>query len=108
MQMPVDANGIHFGAFSNDLLVGVVSLFQNGETFQLRKFAVAINHQGQGIGTGLLTYITNFCRQQKGILLWCNARITAIPFYEKSGFEVLGHTFEQNNNAYVKMEKSLI
>ncbi|WP_342647521.1 GNAT family N-acetyltransferase [Mucilaginibacter sp. CSA2-8R] len=108
MQMPVDADGLHFGAFSNNLLVGVISLFENGTTYQFRKFAVATNHQGQGIGTGLLNYVISFCQQQKGTLLWCNARTTATQFYEKVGFTVSGQSFEQNNIAYIKMEKPLI
>jgi predicted GNAT family N-acyltransferase len=108
MQMPVDADGLHFGAFNNDLLVGVVSLFQNGAIYQFRKFAVAIKYQGQGIGTNLLQYITSFCKLQQGTSLWCNARTTATPFYEKLGFTVLGLPFEQNHIAYVKMEKLLI
>ncbi len=108
MQMPADANGLHFGAFSNDLLVGIVSLFQSGTVYQFRKFAVALKYQGQGIGNGLLQYITNFCRQQQGTLLWCNARTSAIRFYEKSGFTVSGQPFEQNQITFVKMKKSLI
>jgi len=108
MQMPVDADGVHFGAFKNDLLVGVVSLFQTGTIFQFRKFAVAENQQNQGIGTGILQYIINFCQQQQGSSIWCNARISAIQFYEKSGFAVAGQPFEQNDKTYVKMEKSII
>jgi len=108
MQMPVDTDGIHFGAFKDGLLVGVVSLFPTGTVFQFRKFAVAANQQNQGIGTGLLQYVIIFCQQQQGTLLWCNARVNAIPFYEKLGFKVAGQPFEQNNNAYVKMEKSII
>lgn len=107
MQMPVDTDGLHFGAFKNDLLVGVISLFQSGTVYQFRKFAVAVNQQNQGIGTGLLQYIINFCQQQHGTLLWCNARITAIPFYKKLAFIVASQSFEQNNNTYVKMQKAL-
>ncbi len=106
--MPVDADGLHFGAFKNDLLVGVISLFQSGTVYQFRKFAVAVKQQNQGIGTALLQYVINFCQQQHGTLLWCNARTTAIPFYEKFAFTVVGQSFEQNSNTYVKMEKSII
>lgn len=107
MQMPVDADGLHFGAFYHDVLAGVISLFQNGTVYQFRKFAVALSQQGQSIGTGLLQYVISFCQQQHGTILWCNARTTAVPFYENFGFTVTGSFFEQNNIAYVKMEKLL-
>ncbi len=105
--MPVDTDGLHFGAFKNDLLVGVISLFQSGTVYQFRKFAVAVSQQNQGIGTALLQYIIRFCQQQQSTLLWCNARTTAIPFYEKLAFTVVSQPFEQNSNTYVKMEKAL-
>ena len=40
MEMEEDNHGYHFGAFLDNELVGVVSLFQNGDDFQFRKFAV--------------------------------------------------------------------
>jgi GNAT superfamily N-acetyltransferase len=54
MEMDVDANGIHFGAFKDDKLAGVVSLFQEGSDFQFRKLAVETSAQGTGIGSSLL------------------------------------------------------
>ncbi|HZY35317.1 MAG TPA: N-acetyltransferase, partial [Mucilaginibacter sp.] len=39
MEMDVDKAGIHFGAFVDNKLAGVISLFREGDDFQFRKFA---------------------------------------------------------------------
>ncbi|MBS1528562.1 MAG: N-acetyltransferase, partial [Bacteroidetes bacterium] len=40
MEMDEDQNGIHFGVFTDNKLVAVVSLFDRGGDFQFRKLAV--------------------------------------------------------------------
>ncbi|MGZ3872613.1 MAG: GNAT family N-acetyltransferase, partial [Mucilaginibacter sp.] len=51
MEMPEDPEGIHFGAFRDDRLAGVVSLFQQDSEYQFRKLAVSEQVQHTGIGT---------------------------------------------------------
>jgi len=105
--MPEDEDGLHFAAFFENKIVAVVSLFQNGTDFQFRKFAVAEAVQGKGIGSQLLQYITDFAITNGGARLWCNARITAIPFYAKAGFTQTGEEFSRNGFDYVIMERPL-
>ena len=107
MEMGEDNHGYHFGAFSANELVAVVSLFQNGDDFQFRKFAVDESMQGKGVGNSLLQYITDFALKEGGKRLWCNARITAIGFYLKYGFEHTGKLFTQNGFDYEILEKKL-
>ncbi|MBS7566354.1 GNAT family N-acetyltransferase [Mucilaginibacter sp. Bleaf8] len=105
MEMEEDKQGLHFGAFTDDKLVGVISLFQNGVDFQFRKFAVAPGLQGQGIGSLMLQHITGFVQQQGGKRLWCNARTTAISFYLRAGFHTTGQTFERKSVSFEILEK---
>lgn len=91
----------HFGAFSNEQLVGVISLFENGnptyleqKSFQIRGMAVVTSYQKQGIGEALVCEAENFCFTQKATLIWFNARSSAIGFYEKMGYESKGIEFE--------------
>jgi len=107
MMMENDDSGIHFGAFRDDDLIGVVSLFQNGDDFQFRKFAVEPASQGRGVGTALLAYITNFARTQGGTRLWCNARLSAVSFYTRHNFRPTGQLFFKNGNDYEIFEKEL-
>jgi ribosomal protein S18 acetylase RimI-like enzyme len=108
MEMDEDANGIHFGAFVDDKLVGVVSLFQNGSEFQFRKLAVDASFQKKGIGKSLLDYITKYVEENGGTRLWCNARVDAIGFYMKLGFAKTGNLFTKNDIDYEIMEKVII
>jgi GNAT superfamily N-acetyltransferase len=105
MEMDEDIHGIHFGAFKNDKMVGVVSLFQKGNDFQFRKLAVDTSLQKTGVGNALLQYITVYAPENGGIRIWCNARSTAIGFYLKAGFVQTGELFSKSGFDYEIMEK---
>ena len=107
MAMDTDKDGIHFGAFTDNKLAGVISLFSVESVFQFRKFAVDPAFQGKGIGTALLSYITEFVIEDGGTKLWCNARLNATGFYLKNGFTQTDQLFSRNGNDYVIMEKTL-
>ncbi|MFY8051623.1 MAG: thiamine diphosphokinase [Armatimonadaceae bacterium] len=61
-------------------------------SLQLRGMAVNTHHQGTGIGRAILAEV---CRHAaaKSAPLWCNARLHAIPFYERNGWETEGDVF---------------
>ena len=107
VQMEEDSNGYHFAAFVDNYIVGVVSLFRRDDNFQFRKLAVDESVQSQGIGSALLNYITDFAKNEGGKTLWCNAWVTAIPFYIKHGFEHTGKLFAKNGFDYEILEKNL-
>lgn len=107
MEIEEDINGIHFGAFKDDKLAGVVSLFQKGADFQFRKLAVDPSVQKTRIGSSLLKYITEYALQNGGTRIWCNARNTATGFYLKAGFIQTGELFSKNSYDYEIMEKVL-
>jgi GNAT superfamily N-acetyltransferase len=75
MQLDDDADGMHFGAFTENKLAGVVSLFNRSGDFQLRKFAVLPQFQNKGIGSALLQRVLDEATRDNGVRLWCNARI---------------------------------
>jgi GNAT superfamily N-acetyltransferase len=107
MEMEEDNSGTHFGAFKDDRLVGVVSLFQKGTDFQFRKLAVEPSVQNMGIGSNLLQYITIHASENGGTRIWCNARITAIDFYLKADFIQTDILFSKNGFDYEVMEKTI-
>jgi GNAT superfamily N-acetyltransferase len=91
----------HFGFFDNDNLVGVISLFQKRndffeqkKQFQIRGMAVLENYQKKGFGNKLVRHCENLVIQKKAGLIWFNARIIAVPFYEKLGYQTIGNKFE--------------
>ena len=91
----------HFGAFRNGQLVGIASLFdvempeQPGLAgMQLRGMATAPEVRGQGFGRALVLECVAYAQRQRVQFLWFNARIGAVGFYGKLGFEVIGNQFE--------------
>ena len=107
MEMPEDIDGIHFGAFRDNRLAGVVSLFQDGTEFQFRKLAVAADMQHAGIGSRLVAYVINYAKENGGTRIWCNARLEATGFYLKQGFKQTGNLFTRRGIDYEIVEKPL-
>ncbi|HLA55265.1 MAG TPA: GNAT family N-acetyltransferase [Flavobacterium sp.] len=91
----------HFGVFDENELVGVASLFESasdlfdvGNQFQLRGMAVLERCQKKGFGVDLVKHAEAYARDNGGKIIWFNARIIAVPFYEKLGYRILGEPFD--------------
>ncbi|MCW3467569.1 1-(5-phosphoribosyl)-5-[(5-phosphoribosylamino)methylideneamino]imidazole-4-carboxamide isomerase [Chitinophaga nivalis] len=102
-----DADGLHFGVFEEGELVTVVSLFLGRESAQFRKLATRPGCQGKGYGKAILAHLAAICRQEKLSRLWCNARDTAVSFYEKLGYRQQGDYFIKQGIRFIKMDLSL-
>ena len=102
-----DEEGIHFGLFVGNQLASVVSLFNKGNIYQFRKFATIVELQGKGYGSLLLDHIISFVKTFGAIKLWCNARVSAIPFYNKFGFIQTDKISTNNGIDFVIMELEL-
>jgi predicted GNAT family N-acyltransferase len=46
--------------------------------------------RGTGIGTKVLEVLVSYVAAHDGGLLWCNARVPAVAFYERGGFRTEG------------------
>lgn len=102
-----DEKGKHFGLFEDSRLISIISVFIQNENAQFRKFATDTHAQGKGYGSMLLNYLINELKTHKIQKLWCDARTTAISFYEKFGMEVESEVFLKNEKEYVKMSLTL-
>jgi ribosomal protein S18 acetylase RimI-like enzyme len=92
---------IHLGLFSKEKPIGVCSFLKNKHhsiphynQFQLRGMAVLNEFQGKGLGQLLLKHGESELKKRKTKFLWCNARETAVRFYKKCGFEIIGEPFD--------------
>ena len=106
IKLPKDEQGLHFGLFHEEKLISVISLFTENDSAQFRKFATEISEQGKGYGSILLNHIIEESMKNNVKILWCNARMTALGFYEKFGFEPVSETWIENEIEYVKMERT--
>ncbi|MCS3556308.1 MULTISPECIES: GNAT family N-acetyltransferase [Sphingobacterium] len=108
VMIDADFDGTHFAATIAGELIGVISVFKIEEGhYQFRKFAVLPQFQGNGIGTALFKSVVDFCRLWNGVSLFCDARIAAVPFYEKLGMHIKGEHFFKKELEYVRMEIGL-
>ena len=101
-----DDLGQHFGLFKEAQLIAVISLFIENDVAQFRKFATETAEQNKGYGSILLNRVIEEAIENNVKNLWCNARITALSFYEKFGFEVVSEKWITKDVEYVKMERT--
>ena len=62
--------------------------------WRLRGMATAPELRGAGIGRRLLQACFRHVQDEGGGLLWCNARVAALGFYERLGLEREGELFD--------------
>ncbi|WP_430409852.1 GNAT family N-acetyltransferase [Kordia sp.] len=90
----------HLGYFTEDQLVGVVTLLEKNhatlvteKAFQLRGMAVLTSFQKRGIGDALVKKAEEMIQERGGTFMWMNAREIAVRFYEKLGYQKHGDPF---------------
>lgn len=95
-----DENTFHLGVYNKNQLIAVSSYMKvksnnfKGEQYQLRGMATLGVFQGSGAGKLMVDKAIEILKEQKIGCLWCNARVIAVPFYEKQGFNILGKIFD--------------
>lgn len=95
-----DDDTLHLGLFDQDELVCIGSFMKaskpgfKGCQYQLRGMASAKGSQGKGYGKKLLLAAEQLLKDKNVDLLWCNARVVALDFYNKLGYRSIGDVFE--------------
>ena len=103
-----DKKDILIGAFDDGRMLGCCILRAEGKgTIRLRQMAVKNNQQGKGIGQQIMRFAETVARDKGYKVLSMHARDTAIGFYEKQGYKVVGSGFLEVTIPHHKMEKLL-
>lgn len=89
----------HFGAFLDVSVIGCASYmqvpWQDEPAWQLRGMGVRADCQQRGVGTHLAVESERLLRQASPIhQLWCNARLSAVAFYERLGWQAVSDVFD--------------
>ena len=85
---------LHLLALSEAEFIGCTTLFiDDSDVIQLRGMAVALNWQRRGIGHRMVETAQDIATSQEKAL-WCNARFSAIGFYERHGWVQSGSLFD--------------
>lgn len=102
-----DDEAFHFGAFVNGDLVGVASIYLDSDKARLRKFATKAEFQSQGIGSKMLEHILSSLKDKNVKCFWCDARESALDFYQRFGMRPYGERFYKADIPYFKMKVDL-
>ncbi len=99
-----DDNTFHLGAFQDDKLTSVASFYlkrnksiEDEYQYQLRGMATKLASQGKGLSSALLRTAFPIVQRNHVKMLWCNARVSAVDFYKKVGFEIISDEFHVEN-----------
>ena len=84
-------------------VVSVASLLKEAPTWQpdtsaswhLRGMATVADWRGRGVGSAVLAALFAYVAASGGGLLWCNARLSAVNFYERAGLATTGEPWEE-------------
>lgn len=108
-----DSDALHLGIYEGDKLVCIGSFMKavrtdlSGQQFQLRGMATSDRAQGKGYGKLLLQKAEEILNDKGVDIIWCNARVVAIEFYKKMGYQLMSDIFEvpQIGPHYVMFKK---
>ncbi len=107
-ELQAEKDNILIAAFDDENMLGCCMLTSiNNQTLKIRQMAVQNNLQGKGIGASLMSFVENLARDKGYRNLVMHARDTAIGFYEKFGYKVLGEQFIEVGLPHHLMAKSL-
>ena len=111
LTLDADPEAVHVAAERGGRTVGVATVypeapdergrgpipdaaFAPGVAWQLRGMATEASAQSQGIGGRVLAAAVEAVRDSGGRVLWCHARVRAVPFYERAGLVGVTDAFE--------------
>ena len=107
-ELEKEKNDILIAAFDDDEMLGCCMLVPvDNNTVRVRQMAVNNNLQGKGIGASIMAFAENLARDKGYNKLVMHARNTAIGFYEKFGYKVVGDEFIEVKVPHHVMEKRI-
>jgi len=65
------------------------------DAWRLRGMATAPEWRGMGVGRAMVGAVFDHVAAGGGALLWCNARLAAVGFYERAGMTTTGDVWEE-------------
>ncbi len=88
-----DPGTLHLGIVSDGVVVAISTWLRSGSAIQLRGMATEPDLAGSGLGRRLLNEGIERAADSGAELVWANARVTAVGFYERFGFITVGEVF---------------
>jgi len=89
-----DNEAIHLSLLIDDLMIGVCRLhFNNADEAQIRFMGVKSEFRNQKLGDYLMLAAENISKSNHCKSIFLQARVNAVPFYERNGYHIEAKTF---------------
>lgn len=99
-----DPSAAHALAYEGTECVGTGRLVNlGGSEFQIGRMAVLTGFRSQGIGKQILEKLIDLAKSQGAKMIMLHSQTSAIPFYEKLGFQVEGPIYDEAGIAHRNM-----
>jgi GNAT superfamily N-acetyltransferase len=91
-----EGDTVHLAAFDGDEVIGVVTMFAEHfpddprPALRFRWMAVDETRRGTGTGQALMRHAASVAHDGGFELMWAHGRETALGFYERLGFRIIG------------------
>lgn len=106
-ELDAEGNQFHVAAYIDDQIVGCMALLPiDDKHLKMRQVAVDDGHQGQGIGTRLVSYAEEFSIKKGFCCIELHARKTSKQFYDDLAYTTISDEFTEVGIPHVKMEKN--
>lgn len=104
-----DSHSLHAGAFSGNVLVGVLQLLptDSRSILKMRQFAVSPSFQGKHVGKALVQFAEQQARLQQCTQIVLHARKVAVGFYLRQGYQLCSDEFTEVGIPHFEMQKIL-
>lgn len=108
-QLLAEDKDIHMIYYTDAMAMGTLMLSPstNGH-IKMRQVAVDEQFQGAGIGAKMVEFSEAYALDHGYTIMELHARKTAVPFYEKLGYEIVGGEFLEVTIPHFKMKKDLV
>jgi len=92
----LDPLAMHALAFQDSKCVGTGRLVNiGGQNGQIDRMAVLPRFRNQGFGRGILRKLMAHAQSEGMVSLILHSQVSAIPFYEKQGFQIQGNVYDE-------------
>ena len=105
------SNYFHAAILIRDEVVAYGQLVPHDDrVYRVCQMVVAPEYQGQKLGSKILLFLIDTAKQEGAIALTLNARLTAVGFYQKFGFQTQGIQFPSSTTGvpHITMKKKLV
>ena len=107
-QLSEEWSDLHLASFdAAENIIGILLLTPlNEQEVKMRQVAIAPDQQGRGLGSKLVLASEALAKSLEFKKMTLHARETAVPFYLRLGYQIVGDKFEEVGIPHFKMEKA--